>query len=248
MALSNIIEGKNVRHTKFGDGVVEKINGETIIIRFAAYEEQKQIKPSLYLMEKNILTFEDADINNMVLNELSNAEKRGIAKKIASKINCFYFYHYNTTYKYSLENDCIITSEYNINGIPNSSKKHMELVKINDLFFHSLDTDIVAISFAESVAENIKFPQVYLEHFSGDSGLRIKTKFILLEKPLPQEIIKKVIANCVGEKPFDKNDKGKPVVCSIYEDKKNAKQLLQEIVNSNTYLMNNELVKDFLEV
>lgn len=247
MEFSNIIEGKNVRHTKFGDGIVEKINGETIIIRFSAYDEQKQIKPSLYLMEKNILAFEDEYINNMVLNELNNAEKREIAKKIASKINCFYFFHYNTTYKYSLENNCIITSEYNINGVSNSSKKHMELVKVNDLFFHSLDTDIVAISFAESVAESIKFPKVYLEHFSGDKGLIIKTKLILLDKPLPQETVKKIITNCVGEKPFDKNDNGKPVVCSIYEDKKNAKQLLQAIVSSNPCLIENELVKEFLE-
>lgn len=231
---------QKVNHSRFGEGEIISIKEDKIKIVFGGMHVKEFPYPES-LKNGTLALIKIDGVITSVKPQPSSVPKSNIHR------NTFFCFQ-NKQWKNEISSGYIFALS---DGI--SHHERLRSVKEGDIIFHGSMQGILAVSTAEGKSF---FEQRPKGHYGANDkkdaeGLKIKTKYQLLNYPIITSYYKKEIIAIQGDHkgkgyPFDKNGEGNQGYL-FNLNKELAKFFMQEIIKRNPFMKDKDYVKDLLQ-
>ena len=226
---------KKVRHRKYGEGEIIKVEDDIIKVLFVT--EIKRF-PYPNSIQDGTLT---------LIPPVSPTPLRSTTPTTSKYRNIFFCFQGK-----QFEHESIGGYIFALSNTTISHWNRLCCVKEGDIIFHCVDRSILAVSVSTGKYAIEQRPQ---QHYlatdaKGKEGYKVPVKYYLLKYPVStcyeQEIIR-LQGNCEGKGyPFNKNGKGNYGYL-FNLNKPLAKFFMERIVQRNSFLIEKNFVQDFLQ-
>lgn len=227
---------EKVRHRKYGEGNIIKVEGDIIKVLFVT--EIKRFPYPNSLQDGTLTPISSPVYPTPIRSTTTTANKYR---------NIFFCFQGKQFEHESIGGYIFALSNTNI-----SHWNRLRCVKEGDIIFHCVDRSILAIGVSTGKYSIEKRPQ---EHYlatdaKGKDGYKVPVKYYSLRYPVStcyeQEIIR-LQGNCEGKGyPFNKNGKGNYGYL-FNLNKSLAKFFMERIIRQNPFLIEKDFVQDFLQ-